>query len=54
MDQFRRFFADRRGATAVEYALVAASIAVVIVGAVAGLGQQVSGLFNTVAASPLH
>ena len=38
------------GATAVEYALIASLIAVVIVGAVTLLGQAVAGLFATVPA----
>jgi pilus assembly protein Flp/PilA len=54
MAQFRRFFADRRGATAIEYAMVAGGVALVIIGAVTVLGQHVGALFNTVAASPLH
>ena len=37
-----------RGATAVEYALVASLIAAVIVSAVTLLGQDVQGLFETV------
>ena len=37
-----------RGATAVEYGLMVALIAVVIIGAVTLLGQQLSGLFQAV------
>jgi len=40
---------DRRAVTAVEYALIAALIAVVIIAAVTGLGRGVSGTFNKVA-----
>jgi pilus assembly protein Flp/PilA len=40
--------ADQRGATAVEYALMVALIAIVIIGAVAFLGQAVSSKFSTV------
>lgn len=40
---------DERGATAVEYALIAGLIAVVIAGAVALLGTTVLGLFNSAA-----
>jgi len=38
-----------RGATAVEYGLMVALIAVVIIGAVTTLGTKLSGLFTTVA-----
>jgi pilus assembly protein Flp/PilA len=40
---------DRRAVTAIEYALIAALIAVVIIGAVTSLGKNVSSTFNTVA-----
>lgn len=40
-----------RGATAVEYGLMVALIAAVIVVAVTALGTQLSGLFNTVTGS---
>jgi len=40
-----------RGATAVEYGLMVALIAIVIIGAVTLLGTNLSGLFNTVATS---
>jgi pilus assembly protein Flp/PilA len=40
---------DDRGVTAVEYALIAGLIAVVIAGAVALLGTTVLGLFNSAA-----
>jgi pilus assembly protein Flp/PilA len=40
---------DRRAVTAIEYALIAALIAVVIIGAVTTLGRNVSSTFNTVA-----
>ena len=41
----RLFFGDRHAATAIEYALIAASIAVVIIAAVNTLGQQVNAVF---------
>jgi pilus assembly protein Flp/PilA len=44
-----RFFKDESGATAIEYGLIAALIAVVIIGAVTALGTGVSDNFNTVA-----
>ena len=40
---------DRRAVTAIEYALIAALIAVVIIGAVSLVGKNVSNTFNTVA-----
>lgn len=40
-----------RGATAVEYGLMVALIAIVIIVAVTLLGTNLSGLFNTVATS---
>jgi pilus assembly protein Flp/PilA len=39
---------DKRAVTAIEYALIAALIAVVIVGAATTLGSKVSSTFNTV------
>jgi pilus assembly protein Flp/PilA len=43
------FTHDKRAVTAIEYALIAALIAVVIIGAVTTLGGNVSSTFNTVA-----
>jgi pilus assembly protein Flp/PilA len=40
---------DKQGVTALEYALIAALIAVVIIGAVSLLGTGVSQVFSTVA-----
>ncbi len=42
------FRVDNRAVTAIEYALIAALIAVVIVGAATQLGTQVSSTFNNV------
>ena len=39
---------DERGATAVEYGMIVALIAAVIVGVVTTLGTQIQGAFNTV------
>ncbi len=44
---FRRFIDDRRGATAIEYGLIAAGIAVAIV-VVQGLGTQLNTTFSSV------
>lgn len=40
---------DKRAVTAIEYALIAALIAVVIIGAVTSLGKGVSNTFTSVA-----
>ncbi len=46
-----RFFKDESGATAIEYGLIAALIAVVIIGAVTALGTELSGNFNAITAA---
>ena len=43
-----RFAKDESGATAIEYGLIAALIAVGIIGAARLLGSQISTTFNTV------
>jgi pilus assembly protein Flp/PilA len=43
-----RFAKDESGATAIEYGLIAALIAVGIIGAARMLGSQISATFNTV------
>jgi pilus assembly protein Flp/PilA len=47
----RRFFRDEAGATAIEYAMIAAGVAAVIVGAVNALGVSVKGMYDTVSAA---
>ena len=44
-----RFAKDESGATAIEYALIAAGIAVVIITAVNLVGTNVSAKFNAIA-----
>ncbi len=44
----RKFFSNESGATAIEYGLIAALIAVAIIGAVSALGTQTAGTFNDV------
>jgi pilus assembly protein Flp/PilA len=44
----RRFLKDDNGATAIEYGLIAALIAVAIVTALTTLGTNLSGLFSSV------
>ena len=48
-----RFFAikDKRGVTAIEYGLIAALIAVVIITAVKSVGTNMSAVFSSVATS---
>ena len=43
-----KFLRDDSGATAIEYGLIAAGIAIAIVGAVKTVGSSLSGTFNTV------
>ncbi len=45
------FLHDQRGATAIEYGLIAALIAVVIIGAVSIVGTSLSSTFTTVSGS---
>ncbi|MBA3069369.1 MAG: Flp family type IVb pilin [Hyphomonas sp.] len=47
---FARFLKDESGATAIEYGLIAALIAVAIIGGVTALGTQTGNTFNVVAA----
>ena len=42
----RTLWADRRGATAIEYGLIAALIAVAIVGSLTALGGGASGMWT--------
>lgn len=44
----KRFISDESGATAIEYGLIAALIAVVIIGAVTALGTNLSTKFNNI------
>jgi len=50
--RFRR--ANETGATAVEYALTLALIAIIIIGAVVAFGGSVDGLFQTTCESMPH
>jgi pilus assembly protein Flp/PilA len=49
MENLGNFFKDESGSSAVEYGLLVALIAVVIITAVSALGQSLSGMFNGVA-----
>ena len=48
---FARFVRDESGATAIEYGLIAALIAVVVIGAVQLVGTNLSGTFTKVASN---
>jgi pilus assembly protein Flp/PilA len=46
-----KFLKDESGATAIEYGLIAAGIAVAIITAVNGVGVQLSTKFDTISTS---
>jgi len=48
---FMRFIRDESAATAIEYGLIAAGIAVAIIAVVQGLGTTLKGTFSTVSAA---
>jgi len=45
-----KFLRDERGATAIEYALIASLIGLVIIAAVGAVGSSLTGVFEDVAA----
>jgi pilus assembly protein Flp/PilA len=49
----KKFLANENGATAIEYGLIAALIAVVIISALTSIGSNLTNTFNSVAGS-LH
>jgi pilus assembly protein Flp/PilA len=51
MKTIRRFLTDESGATAIEYSLIAAGIAVAIVTAVKGVGSSLSTKFTAISTS---
>ena len=50
MTTIRKFFKDSKGATAIEYGLIAALIAVAAIAAMSRLGTSIGGTFNNVGA----
>ena len=48
IDALNRFFKDENGATAIEYGLIAALVAVAIVGALTTLGGGLTTMFGNV------
>ena len=51
MSKLIRFFKDEEGATAVEYAIMVALIAIVIIAAVVLVGQKANNAFSAVASA---
>ena len=51
MEKLKRFFKEEEGVTAIEYALIAMLIAVVIVGVVTVIGTSLQKPFNDVGAA---
>jgi len=49
MSFIRKFIKNSKGATAIEYGLIAALIAVAAIGAMSALGGKLSSTFNGVA-----
>lgn len=47
--QIKQFMQDENGVTAIEYGLIAALIAVVIIGGVTAVGTNLEGKFNFIA-----
>jgi pilus assembly protein Flp/PilA len=45
---FLKFLSDQSGATAIEYGLIAAGIALAIIAAVNGLGTTLNNTFTTI------
>ena len=48
---FQRFVKDQSGATAIEYGLIAALIAVAAIGAMGAIGSKLGTTFNNVASN---
>jgi pilus assembly protein Flp/PilA len=51
MRLIRKFLADESGATAIEYGLIAAGIALAITAAVNGLGSKLNSKFTSINSS---
>ncbi len=48
---FKRFLTDNSGATAIEYGLIAALVAVVLIAGLSSLGTSINGVMSNVAGS---
>ena len=51
MKFFRKLIGDNKGATAIEYGLIAALIAVAAIAAMQGLGNNLKNTFNNVSSN---
>jgi pilus assembly protein Flp/PilA len=51
MQKIRTFLKNSKGATAIEYGLIAALIAVAAIAAMSGLGNQLTKTFNNVSSN---
>lgn len=51
MNTIRKIFGNKKGATAIEYGLIAALIAVAAIAAMSGLGNNLKKTFGTVSSS---
>lgn len=49
--QIRAFLRDKSGATAIEYGLLAAGIAVIIIPVVQGIGHNLKSVFGSVSSA---
>lgn len=49
LKMLKQFVHDEQGVTAIEYGLIAALIAVVIIGTVTTVGTKLDGVFQTIA-----
>lgn len=51
INMIKNFVKDESGATAIEYGLIAALVAVAIIAALQLLGEELNNIFNTVSAA---
>lgn len=47
-DLIRRFSADTKGATAIEYGLISALVFLAVVGAIQGFATKTTNMYNTI------
>lgn len=48
LSMIRKFMKDKKGATAIEYGLIAALVSVAAIGALTTMGGELKGMFGTV------
>ena len=51
MQMIRKFLANESGATAIEYALIAAGITLAIIASVTSLGSKINGKYSSINSS---